>query len=467
MLRQNLHQIQLARLLEVPIEELERRIEEEIERNDALELQETSLILPDEPILQVSARPASEGLEADAWDPAGSSLLDSAEAPEEYYGPYNYAAPRSLYEALQEQLATLELTPRERSIAEFLVGNLDERGFLPVALARLARSLSAELPGPPVTPEEVESVLQKIQTLEPPGIAARNLQECLLLQARALPENDPTKPYLLRLLTHDFALLEQGKVERLKKLYQLDESQWEALLQKLRSFSLAPANALSEETAPQVTPDFILRIEPDGTLRVELVRLRPIRLRVNPTYKKLLERYAKKSLTKEEAEVVRYIKEKVEKAEQFIHLLRQREQTLLRTAEEIVRNQRPFFLNGCNEKYLRPLVLRNIAEATKLNISTISRVVNSKHIQTPCGIYPLKFFFSEGLPTQEGRTISNKAIKSLIRELISQEDPTRPYSDAQLAKLLAERGIQIKRRTLAKYREQLGIPIARDRYRFA
>jgi RNA polymerase sigma-54 factor len=179
-----------------------------------------------------------------------------------------------------------------------------------------------------------------------------------------------------------------------------------------------------------------------------------------------LDQYARKrSIEGEMAEVIQHVKERIERAERFIELLRQREETLLRTAREIVLHQRLFFLKGCDEKLLRPLILQDIADAVKLDVSTISRVVNSKYIATPCGIFPLKYFFSEGLRTREGKRISNKAIKRMLQELIAQEDPSAPYSDERLMELLREKGIEIKRRTVAKYREQLGIPPARARRR--
>ncbi|MCX7979774.1 MAG: RNA polymerase factor sigma-54 [Bacteroidia bacterium] len=465
-LHQNLHQIQLARLLEVPDSELEKYIEEEIEKNPALDTEEEPISLPEGPLIQNSLR--SPAPESDTESGNFPSPLLRSEEPEDYYGPFNYSAPRSLYDTLKEQLSTLDLTERERTIAEYIIGNLNAKGFLEEPLAKIARYLSllSEFQEAPVSVEEVEAVLRKVQSLDPPGIAARSSQECLLLQAYALPDTDPYKAYFLRLFTEDFALLSRGRLDKIQRKYQIKDEEWQEFLHKLRSFTLNPAANFSDETAPQVTPDFVLHIEEDGALRVELVRYRPIRLRVNAEYRKLLERYTRKGAEEGEiAEVLKHVRERVERAEHFIELLRQREETLLRTAQEIVRHQRPFFLNGCNEKFLRPLILKDIAEAVKVDISTVSRVVNSKYIETPCGIFPLKYFFSEGIRTKEGKKIANKAIKGILRELIQQEDPKAPYSDEKLAQLLQERGIEVKRRTIAKYREQLGIPSARERRR--
>ena len=476
-LRQNLHQIQLARLLEVPVDEIEKHIEQEVEKNPALEMEEglhvgdgssdgdgTYFEMPEGPILtrySYSSEPPENGSPAEPF-------TSGQEAPEEYYGPYNYKAPQSLYDTLCEQLAGLDLSPRERAIAEYLIGNLNSRGYLEEPLPKLARFLSSDPAFAENSPsvEEIESVLQKIQQLEPPGIGARSQQESFILQAQALPPDTPYRDQLLRLLKEDYELLSKMETDSICKKHKLSQSELRQILQLMTRFSLSPANSLSDEVAQQVTPDFILYMEGD-VLRVELARPRPIRLRINSQYRKLLEEYVnKRNLDSDKAKTIQRIKELLENAERFLELLKQREQTLLRTAREIVRHQRLFFLQGCNKQYLRPLILQDIAKATKLDVSTISRVVSRKYIQTPCGIFLLKEFFSEGLPTKSGRKISNKAIKSLLEEIIKQEDPTTPYSDEQLVQLLQGRhGIQIKRRTVAKYREQLGIPPARERRR--
>lgn len=468
-LRQNQRQIQLARLLEVPIEELDKHINQEIEKNDALEIAEEGedsfISLPEASILVRVGSYGGEGSE-DTLPAETFSTGHTSSEEEDYYGPYNFSVAQTLYESLLQQLSGLSLTERERAIAEYLIGNLNERGLLTESLAKLARLFSLDPQGFPVTEAEMSAVLEKLQMLDPPGIGARSLQEVLYLQARALPDDDPHKPYLLRLLGEDFPLFAQRRFDRLKARYQLSEEAWSALIEKLRTFSLAPGAALSEEAAPQVQPDFILHIESDGTLRVELTRWYAPRLRTRVSYKRLLEEYSRrKKIDPEQAEVLRHIRERVERAEQFIQLLHQREQTLLRTAEEIVRQQRAFFLSGCDERQLRPLVLREVAAVVKVDISTVSRVVNSKYIETPCGIYPLKFFFSEGISAQDGKKVSNKAVKRLLRDLIANEPQDAPYSDEKLVELLQAQGIQIKRRTVAKYREQLGIPSARERKR--
>jgi len=458
-----LHQIQLARLLEVPNSDLEKAIEEEVEKNEALEA-EIPLVLPTGPIVQNGLFAPTSGEEEETPKTSLSATYSEAES-EDFYGPYNFSAPSSLYDHLIQQLPSLDLSPRAWRIAEYLIGNLNEKGLLVEPLPKLARYLSSEpeLQDPPVSVEEIEAVLQKLQRLEPPGIAARSLQECLLLQAQALPDTHPYKDLFIRLFTEDYTLLSAGKLNRIQKKYHLGPEEWETVLQELRRFSHNPAASLSEETAPQVSPDFLLRVEPDGRLQVELLYHRPIRLRVNRAYKQLLEVYAKQQTDEATAAVIRHLKERIERAERFIELLQQREKTLLRIAREIVLHQRAFFLRGCDEKALRPLILQDIAQAVKMDVSTISRTVNRKYIQTPCGIFPLKYFFSEGIRTREGKNISNKAIKKQLQELIAQEDPQNPYSDEKIAKLLRQRGIEIQRRTVAKYRQQLGIPSARAR----
>lgn len=447
---------------------MDKYIAQELEKNEGLETEESEgeeriLPLPDGPILRSGSFISEEEGTSNS-----EALPFLKEESEDYYGPYNFSPNQTLYESLLEQLSALDLTPAERRIAEYLIGNLDERGYLTEPLGRLARLFSMDTEqGFPVSEEEMEAVLKKLQTLEPPGIAARSLQESLYLQAQALPADDFYKPYLLRLFGEDFHLLAQRRLDKLRAAYGLSEEEWAQLMERLRGFSLAPGAVLSEETAPQVQPDFVLHIDSDGSLRVELTRWYSPRLRVSAAYREFLEKHSRKEVKGELSEVLRHVKERVERAEQFIQLLKQREQTLLRTAEEIVRHQRMFFLHGCDERQLRPLVLRQIAEAIKVDISTVSRVVSSKYIETPCGIFPLKFFFSEGLRAEDGKNISNKAVKRLLRDLIAQESPESPLSDEKLTELLQARGIQIKRRTVAKYREQLGIPSARERKRIS
>jgi RNA polymerase sigma-54 factor len=242
----------------------------------------------------------------------------------------------------------------------------------------------------------------------------------------------------------------------------LDEATWKALIRRLAALDPRPGLSADEAVAPAISPDFILHFREDGSFQVEVVYYRPRRLRIRRQYLELLEKLARQR-EPELRETYEEIKKRVEAAKQFMEHLQQRERTLRLTVEEIVRQQKSFFLNGCDEKYLRPMILEDVANAVGLDISTVSRVAHSKYIQTPCGIYPLKFFFSEGVRAADGGEVANKAVWRHIRELIEGEDPENPYSDEALVKLLQERGIEIRRRTVAKYRHQLGIPTAAER----
>jgi len=472
---QNLRQIQVARLLELPAQGLDQHIEEEVEKNPALEAEEVTdpgveglqIELPGR-LLTAAKTPASaeenepsdwNGYETDSYREPKIPL----EEPEDFYGPFNFGNTQSLYESLIEQLAAFELQPWEREVVEFIIYNLTPEGLLAVPLEKLARQYAYQ-EGKEVPLSEWERLLQHVvHKLEPPGIGARNLLEALRLQIEVFdPQEEPLKPLLWKLVTEYGQALEKGHWERIRRRMGLEEATWKALVRRLASLNPRPGLAASDEVAPAVTPDFILHLRDDGTFQVEVLYYRPKRLRIRRQYLELLEKLAR-TKDPELRETYEELKKRVEAAKQFMEHLQQRERTLRLTVEEIVRQQKAFFLSGCDEKRLRPMILEDVARAVGLDISTVSRVAHSKYIQTPCGIYPLKFFFSEGIRTESGGEVANKAVWSHMKELIAQEDPERPYSDEALVKLLRERGIQVRRRTVAKYRQQLGIPTAAER----
>jgi len=472
---QNLRQIQVARLLELPAQDLDHHIEEEIEKNPALEAEDTTdptadglqIELPGRMLTTAKApnlaedneNPDWNGYDADSYREPRVALEES----EDFYGPFNFKATQSLYESLIEQLAPFELRDSERKVVEFIIYNLTPEGLLSVPLEKLARQYAYQT-GQDVPLTEWERLLvQVVQNLDPPGVGARNLLEALRLQIEALdPQEEPLKPLLYRLVTEYGDALEKGQWERIQRRMGLDEATWKALIRRLAALDPRPGLSADEAVAPAISPDFILHLREDGSLQVEVVYYRPRRLRIRRQYLELLEKLARQK-DPELRETYEEIKKRVEAAKQFMEHLQQRERTLRLTVEEIVRQQRAFFDNGCNEKYLRPMILEDVARAVGLDISTVSRVVHSKYIQTPCGIYPLKFFFSEGVRAADGGEVANKAVWRHIQELIAEEDPEKPYSDETLVKLLQERGIQIQRRTVAKYRQQLGIPTAAER----
>ena len=472
---QNLRQIQIARLLELPVQELDQHIEEEVEKNPALEVEDAPeaveglhIELPGRMLTAGRSQPSSEDTDNSDWtlnEPESAREPKIAiEETEDFYGPFNFKATQSLYESLIEQLVTFELQPWERGVVEYIIYNLTPEGLLAVPLEKLARQYAYQNGGEAVPLSEWERLLtQVVQKLDPPGIGARHLLEALRLQIEALdPQEEPLRPLLLKLVTVYGEALEKGRWEEIRRRMGLDENTWRALIRRLASLNPRPGLTASEEVPPAITPDFMLHIDEEGNFRVEVLYYRPRRLRIRRQYLELLEKLARQK-DPELRETYEELKKRIEAARQFMEHLQQRERTLRLTVEEIVRQQKAFFLSGCDERRLRPMILEDVARAVGLDISTVSRVANSKYIQTPCGLYPLKFFFSEGIRTVSGGEVANKAVWRLIKDLIDQEDPEKPYSDEALMKLLQARGIQIQRRTVAKYRQQLGIPTAAER----
>jgi RNA polymerase sigma-54 factor len=452
---------------------LDQHIEEEVEKNIALETDE-----PADPadglVIELPGRllsPQSKTAPAEEPEPPSSIPLDLStshqeklfsDETEDFYGPYNYKPSQSLYEQLIEQLASWELHDWERNIVEFIIYNLTPEGFLSAPIEKLARLYTYQGLGTVALSDWERLLTTVVQKLDPPGIGARTTIEALKLQIEALdPNEEPLQPLLLRLIRDYSDLLQEAQFQRIRRRLNIDEETWRQLLRRLSSLDLRPGLSASEEVPATISPDFLLHIE-DNMLRVEVLYYKPRKLRIRRQYLELLEKLSKQK-DPELRQTYEELKKRVEAAKQFMEHLMQRERTLRLTVEEIVRQQKAFFLGGCDDKLLRPMILEDVAKAVGLDISTISRVANSKYIQTPCGIYALKHFFSEGLPTKGGQEVSNKAVWGLMKELIASEDPDKPYSDEALVKLLQERGIQIQRRTVAKYRQQLGIPASSER----
>ncbi len=407
-------------------------------------------------------------LDADAsWeqiyqdDPAPvASLSRAAQADDEWTAPENYTAEqRSLYDHLLWQAEIHEWdSDLELLIAQYIIDSLDEDGYLTESLDAIARAVSehADLP---VSEEEVESVLKVVQSFEPAGVAARNLQECLLLQMNAdtRPDDDtnPLREQALDLISKHFELLSTQQFNRIKRRYKLNDEQLQALIHYIQSFDPRPGRAYAVVENDYIVPDLILTRRGDGYV-LELNSDAYPRLRLNPEYIALAEQI------KDGAQANK-LKEKQQEARLLIKSLQHRGETLLRVGRYIVDRQKSFFEEG--EKAMQPMVLREVAEALDLHESTISRATNKKYIQTPRGTYELKYFFSSGVAQYGQADQSATAIKSYLREFIESEDPRKPLSDSKLAKMLEEKGIHVARRTIAKYRESLGIPASSERKR--
>lgn len=472
-------QIQQIKLLEIPALEMEERILREIDNNPALELGED---VPDPQSLseeefeqeneyQEESNPAEQQNElSDYDDDYDDRAADYAET--QAYDP-NAESDRktflsvqtdSLQDFLRQQLSDLDLEETENWIGEYIIGCLDDDGYLRIQLDTIADQLSFHR-SLDVEEEQMQEVLEMIQDFEPAGIAARNLQECLLLQ---LQRKNPTKEVqnAIHLLENYFEDFSSMKIQKICQHWGISEADMEATKKVISRLNPKPGNdwesSLMNETGRAITPDFLVD-NIDGKLVLSLNDTNLPDLHVSPYYKDLIRSSKQsKNISREQKEAVIFAKQKVEAANWFINAIRQRQLTLMNTMQAILNRQEAFFLSG-EERKLRPMRLKDVAADTGLDISTISRVSNSKYVQSEFGIFALKFFFSESMQTTEGEEVSVREIKSIIKELIEQEDKQNTLTDDALVKILLEKGYKIARRTVAKYREQLHIPTSRQR----
>jgi RNA polymerase sigma-54 factor len=358
-----------------------------------------------------------------------------------------------------------DLTDEERNIMEYLIGSLDDDGLLRKPLHSIADEL-AIYHNIDVTEQQIEQVLLKLQDFDPAGIGARTLQECLLLQ---IERRDPSHltELMRRTVVDYFELFTKKHWNRLQQVLQLTDLQSETLIKELRKLNPKPGTAMGEvvgHSIQQITPDFIIDTQDDGTVAFSLNMGDVPELHVSQSFTDTLNEYQnnKENMSRQMKEALLYTKKKVDAAQGFIEAIRVRRHTLTITMRAIIQWQHRFFEDG-DEASLRPMILKDIAEKTGLALSTISRVSNSKYAQTRWGTFPLRFFFSDGYKTAEGEELSTREIKMALRDIIDSEDKNKPLSDDVLKDLLAAKGYPIARRTVAKYREQLGIPIARLR----
>ena len=462
-------QIQAIKMLELTGLELEARIERELEENPALEendeapQQEGS----DDELTSSDSDDQDWELgeyatEDDIPDYKLRELQERQSVREEI--PFAAGAP-SLDEYLMEQLALV--TPLEgtrREIARYIIGNIDDDGYLTRSVEEIEDDLLFKA-GLSVTPEEIAELIRLVKTLDPAGIGARDLRESLLLQIKRLPAT-PLHREAQRMIEHHYEDFVNKRFDRLCAALGVSEERLSELYAFISHLSPKPAGGYGDDSEGRfmhITPDFIVT-ERDGELLISLVGERDLPpLRLSPTYLALLEQHKdQRDGSRQSREAMTFLRHKVEQARWFIDAIHQREETLRKTMTAIVEHQRAFFLTG-EVSALRPMILKDIAEATGLDISTISRVSNSKSVQTDYGVYMLKFFFGEGILNDEGESVSTREVREALAELIAGEDKRQPLSDEQLTQLLAARGYPIARRTVAKYREQLRLPVARLR----
>jgi len=464
-------QIQFIKLLQVPTAELDTRIEEELEENPALEegLEEEVPEVPTDDDLQEEDVPDKVETSEDEINVedylgedeiSGYKMQGDGENEEDRDMPL--ATTSTLTEQLFTQLSYIQLDERQSVIANQLIGSIESDGYirrdLDAILNDLAFSQNVE-----TTHEELEEVLGQIQEFDPPGIAARNLRECLLLQLERVEHNPNTK-LAFRIIDECFTEFTKKHYQKIiKKLDLEDEEDLKPAIEIITKLNPKPGGTTSGLGKTQyIIPDFILTSR-DGKIDIALNSRNAPELRVSPAYSEMFKAYAKSDKKdKKLKETVSFVKQKLDSARWFIDAIRQRQQTLLRTMDAIVQYQYDFFLSG-DESKLRPMILKDISEKIGMDISTVSRVANSKAVQTEFGTFMLKYFFSEGIATESGDDVSSREVKNELKNIIGGEDKQKPLSDDKLEKLLKEKGYNIARRTVAKYREQLEIPVARLR----
>ncbi len=457
-------QIQGIKLLELPTLMLEQRIAREIEDNIVLEEKENS----DEDGDGAQSKTASlEDYIKAEQSVASYKLRANNYSADDDSRPRQISQGKSLGDFLLEQLSFVNLSDRQSSIAQFVVGSIDDDGYLHRATEAISDDIAFKL-ALDTTVEEVEEVISIVQQLEPVGICARSLSECLLLQLEALRVEDADTRLAKKILRSYFNEFSKRHYSQILSRTGVDEDDLRAAIEVIVSLNPKPANGYSDDgsaqSSPTIVPDFTLNYDEDtDTFSLELGGRRPPELRINRDYLKMAEKaLASTSPTTEDKEAIEFVRSKVESAKWFISAIKQRQQTLMTTMRAILNFQRDFFRSG-DGALLRPMILRDIALSTGFDISTISRVVNSKYIETHFGVYLLKFFFSEGLATDDGGEVSTREIKRIISEKIENESKRDPLTDEALMIMLHSKGFKIARRTVAKYREMMQIPVARLR----
>ena len=371
---------------------------------------------------------------------------------------------QSLSEYLLQQLELSELSERDKKTGEYIIGNIDNDGYLRRDLSLIGDDIAFHL-GEDISKKELSDMLLLIQSFDPPGVGAQNLNECLLLQLRKRPKTKEVD-IAIAILTDFFVAFSRKHFDKIKKALDINDKRLKEAIQLITSLNPKPGSNWDDSMTTvmnRITPDFIVETMNDDISMTLNNRGIP-NLRINREYSNMLKDYTANTAnqTPEKRDAVLFVKQKIEAAHGFIDAIRQRQETLRRTMEVILQLQQEFFLTG-DESKLQPMILKNVAQKTGYDISTISRVSNSKYVQTNFGIYPLKFFFSESTQTESGETISTRKIKQIIKEVIKTENKEKPVTDEELTAILNAKGFLIARRTVAKYREQLGIPVARLR----
>ena len=450
-------QIQTIKLIELPIQELEQRIRKELEENPVLDED-----LPKEKEEEGEAPREVSLSEYKEDDYIPSYRLRADNYSKDERPQYNtFSVKESFTQSLQEQLGYRQLTEHQYAVASFIIGSLDDDGYLRRSIDSVVDDISFRA-NIETDEEEVLEMLKVIQEFEPAGVGARDLRECLLLQIRHCRKT-PEVELAIKILNNYFHDFTSKHFQKIMTRLNITEEQLKAAMSKILKLNPSPGGQIDDsynDQAQQIVPDFVLEYT-DGELKLSMPRFSIPELRVNRKYAELLVDAANSS-EREKKEAAAFVKKKMDSAKWFVEAIKQRHNTLSNTMQAIVDYQREYFIDG-DETHLKPMVLKDIAEKTGFDISTISRVVNSKYIETHFGIYSLKYFFSEGLENAEGEEVSTRELKKALQDCVDTEDKRRPLTDDELVVKMTEKGYKVARRTIAKYRDQLGIPKARLR----
>jgi RNA polymerase sigma-54 factor len=491
-------QILYVKLLQLPSLQLEQRIKQELEENPVLEeldgesesaeqdLELPAAELPEpeinvaapevatpdtppdekpEPIATVLEKPEREKQTEEEFekevaeylgdDMEGYKTTDYNKLGEDEEREYQYAYEESISEKLLKQIHLLDINEKDFAIAEEIIGNIDDDGYLRCPLESIVDGLLAL--GLTVTEKEIEDVLEKIWYLEPVGIGSRTLQECLLVQLAVQPPHTPRLGTAKAMIANHYEAFTMKHYEKLKDDLHLDQVGLKETIELIKKLNPKPGGGNFRQFGNYVVPDFFITKDADGNLVVTTSDRNVLQIKISSTYKRLLEDKSKPKDARE------FIKQKFDSAKNFMAAIQMRRETMRKVMESIVKLQYEFFTEGKHK--LRPMILKDVAEDIQMDISTISRVVNGKYVQTDDDVFELKYFFSEGIETESGEEVSNKIIKQAIKDLIDQEEATKPLADDRIAELLAEKDMKVARRTVTKYREQMQIPVARLRKR--
>ena len=450
-------QIQTIKLIELPIQELEQRIRKEIEENPVLDEEQPSETEPDQAPREVSLSDYKEDDAIPSYR-LRSDLYNSKDERPQYS---TFSVKESFTQSLQEQLGYRNLTEHQYAVGSFIIGSLDDDGYLRRSIDSIVDDLSFRA-NIETTEEEVLSMLKIVQEFEPAGVGARDLRECLLLQIKSMKRSRDVE-VAEKILKNHFNEFTNKHFQKIMTRMNLTEDDLKAAMAKILKLNPLPGGQIDDsynDQAQQIVPDFLLEYR-DGELKLSMPRFSIPELRINRKYADLLMEAANSS-EREKKEAAAFVKKKLDSAKWFVEAIKQRHNTLSNTMQAIVDYQHEYFIDG-DETNLKPMVLKDIAEKTGFDISTISRVVNSKYIETHFGIYSLKYFFSEGLENQEGEEISTRELKKVLQECVDNENKRKPLTDDELVDIMSGKGYKVARRTIAKYRDQLGIPKARLR----